>query len=118
MAGTSFNAADIDFAALETKIAKLKPRKLEIEEVLGQVRARMVEQWKKGVTVAQLREALGESGIDVAERSLKLYLENGELPVRKKKTARTRAPAPAASGADASALSGGTVSDTAEPQPG
>jgi len=91
MAGTSFNAADIDFDALETRIAKLKPRKLEIEEVLGRLRARLVEQMKRGVTVAQLREALSEGGIDVAERSLKQYLEKGEWPGRKNEKARIRA---------------------------
>ena len=113
MAGTTFNAADIDFAALETRIGKLKPRKLEIEEVLGRVRGRMVEQWKRGVTVAQLREALGEAGIDVAERSLKVYLEKGEWPGRKRETARTRAPSSGAAGVDPSATPDGTVSDTA-----
>lgn len=113
MPSTSFNAADIDFDAIETRIAKLRPRKLEIEEVLGRFRDKMVEQWKKGVTVAQLREALSEGGIDVAERSLKLYLEKGEWPSRKSEKARTRLEVPGEPGADASGPSAGTVAETA-----
>lgn len=112
MAGTSFNAADIDFEALETRIAKLKPRRLEIEEVLGRVRGKMLEQMKRGVTVAQLREALSEGGIDVAERSLKQYLEKGEWPGRKTEKARTRAatvPTADAGPSDASITPGAPV---------
>ena len=37
----------------------------------------------KGVTVAQMHEVLKARGIEIGERSLKLFLEKGELPGRK-----------------------------------
>ena len=43
----------------------------------------MVEQRAKGVMVAQKHEVLKARGIEIGERSLKAFLEKGELPARK-----------------------------------
>ena len=48
-------------------------------------RKRILEQCAKGVTVAQMHEVLKARGIEIGERSLKTFLDKGELPGRKAK---------------------------------
>ena len=43
----------------------------------------MLEQRARGVTVAQMHEVLKARGIELGERSLKAFLDKGELPGRK-----------------------------------
>ena len=43
----------------------------------------MLEQRAKGVTAAQMHEVLKARGIEIGERSLKAFLDKGELPGRK-----------------------------------
>ena len=43
----------------------------------------MVEQRARGVTVAQMHEVLKARGIELGERSLRAFLDKGDLPGRK-----------------------------------
>ena len=83
MVARRFNETDIDFDAIDNDLAKLAPPKLSLKDVLDRLRDRMVEQRAKGVTVAQMREVLKARGIEIGERSLKAFLDRGELPGRK-----------------------------------
>ena len=83
MAARRFNETDIDFETIDAELAKLAPPKLSLTDVLDRLRERMVEQRAKGVTVAQMHEVLKAQGIEIGERSLKAFLEKGELPGRK-----------------------------------
>ena len=83
MPAKRFNETDIDFEAIEGDLAKLAPPKLSLKDVLDRLRDRMVEQRAKGVTVAQMHEVLKARGIEIGERSLKVFLDKGELPGRK-----------------------------------
>ena len=83
MAARRFNETDIDFEAIDGDLAKLAPPKLSLKDVLDRLRDRMVEQRAKGVTVAQIHEVLKARGIETGERSLKAFLDKGELPGRK-----------------------------------
>ena len=83
MATRRFNETDIDFDAIDGDLAKLAPPKLSLKDVLNRLRDRMVEQRARGVTVAQMHEVLKERGIEIGERSLKAFLDKGELPGRK-----------------------------------
>jgi transposase len=78
-----FNESDVDFEAIDAELAKLTPPKLSLKEVLDRLRERMLEQRSRGVTVAQMHEVLKERGIELGERSLKVFLDKGELPGRK-----------------------------------
>ena len=78
-----YNESDIDFEAIDANLAKLAPPKLSLKDVLDRLRERMLEQRAKGVTVAQMHEVLKARGIDMGERSLKVFLDKGELPGRK-----------------------------------
>ena len=94
MPARRFNEGDIDFEAIDTDLAKLAPAKLSLKDVLDRLRERLLEQRAKGVTVAQMHEVLKARGIEIGERSLKLFLEKGELPGRKSmpSVAQTAAP--------------------------
>ena len=83
MVARRFNEADIDFGAIEADLAKLAPLKLSLKDVLDRLRERMLEQRAKGVTVAQMHEVLKVRGVEIGERSLKAFLDKGELPGRK-----------------------------------
>ena len=83
MVARRFNEADVDFEAIDGDLAKLAPPKLSLKDVLDRLRDRMVEQRAKGVTVAQMHEVLKARGIEIGERSLKTFLDKGELPGRK-----------------------------------
>ena len=78
-----FNESDVDFDAIDADLAKLAPPKLTLKDVLDRLRERMLEQRAKGVTVAQMHEVLKARGIELGERSLKVFLDKGELPGRK-----------------------------------
>ena len=86
MTARRFNETDIDFDAIDGDLAKLAPPKLSLKDVLDRLRDRMVEQRAKGVTVAQMHEVLKARGIELGERSLKTFLDKGELPGRKSAT--------------------------------
>ena len=73
--------------AIDADLAKLAPPKLTLKDVLDRLRDRMLEQRAKGVTVAQMHEVLKAGGIEIGERSLKTFLDKGELPGRKAKAA-------------------------------
>ncbi len=97
MVGRSFNEADIDFDAIAGDLAKLRPPRLTLEDVLERVRGPMLEKRRQGVSLAQIREVLKSRGVEVGERSLKSYLEKGELPrPRTGGTRRASTAAPAA----------------------
>ena len=98
MAARRFNETDIDFDAIDGDLAKLAPPKLSLKDVLDRLRDRMVEQRAKGVTVAQMHEVLKERGIEIGERSLKAFLDKGELPGRKAAKAVANAAASAEGG--------------------
>ena len=83
MPGRRFNEGDIDFEAIDADLAKLAPPKLSVKDILDRLRSRLQEQRAKGVTVAQMHEVLNKRGIEIGERSLKTFLEKGELPGRK-----------------------------------
>ena len=83
MPARRFNEGDIDFEALDSELAKLAPAKMSLKDVLDRLRSRLLEQRGKGVTVAQMHEVLQARGIKLGERSLKLFLDKGELPGRK-----------------------------------
>ena len=74
----------MDFEAIEEEMGKLAPPRLSLEDVLGRLREKMIAQRKKGVSVEQMREVLKGRGIEVGVRSLKTYLEKGELLGRRK----------------------------------
>ena len=78
-----YNESDIDFDAIDADLAKLAPPKLSLKDVLDRLRERMIEQRSRGVTVAQMHEVLKARGIEMGERSLKTFLDKGELPGRK-----------------------------------
>ena len=94
MAARLFNEGDIDFKAIDSDLAKLAPPKLSLKEVLDRLRDRLLEQQAKGVTVAQMHEVLRARGIEIGERSLKLFLEKGELPTRKAAASAAKAAEP------------------------
>ena len=83
MVARRYNESDIDFEAIDADLAKLAPPKLGLKDVLDRLRGRLLEQQAKGVTVAQMHAVLTARGIDMGERSLKVFLEKGELPGRK-----------------------------------
>ena len=83
MVARRFNESDIDFEAIDADLAKLAPPKLSLKDVLDRLRERMVEQRARGVTVAQMHEVLKARGIELGERSLRAFLDKGELPGRK-----------------------------------
>ena len=87
MVARRFNESDIDFEAIDADLAKLAPPKLSLKDVLDRLRERMLEQRAKGVTVAQMHEVLKARGIEIGERSLKTFLDKGELPGRKARAA-------------------------------
>ena len=102
MAGRSFNEADIDFDAITGDLAKLRPPRLTLEDVLERLRQPMLEKRRQGVSLGQIREVLKSRGVEVGERSLKSYLEKGELPrPRTGGTRRVSTAAPAAAGSEA-----------------
>lgn len=78
-----YNETDVDFEAIDADLAKLAPPKMSLKEVLDRLRERMLEQRARGVTVAQMHEVLKARGIELGERSLKVFLDKGELPGRK-----------------------------------
>ena len=94
MPARRFNEGDIDFEAVDADLAKLVAPKLGLKDVLGRLHDRLLEQRAKGVTVAQMHEVLKERGIEIGERSLKLFLEKGELPGRKSAARVAQAAAP------------------------
>ena len=73
----------IDFEAIEGKLGKLEPPKLTLAEVMERLREKLKAQQARGVTVAQLREVLKGYGIELGEKTLRKFLETGELPVKK-----------------------------------
>ena len=79
MTAKRFNEADIDFDAMDGELAKLVPPKLSLTDVLDRLRKRLVEQQAKGVTVAQMHEVLKSGGIDITERSLRTFLDQGRV---------------------------------------
>ena len=79
MPAKRFNEADIDFDAMDGELAKLVPPKLSLTDVLDRLRKRLVEQQAKGVTVAQMHEVLKSGGIDITERSLRTFLDQGRV---------------------------------------
>ena len=83
MPARRFNEGDIDFEAIDADLAKLAAPKLSLRDVLDRLRARLLEQRAKGVTVAQMHEVLNVRGVEIGERSLKVFLDKGELPGRK-----------------------------------
>ena len=83
MPARRFNEGDIDFEAIDADLAKLVAPKLSLKDILERLRSRLQEQRAKGVTVAQMHEVLKERGIEIGERSLRTFLEKGELPGRK-----------------------------------
>ena len=83
MVARRYNESDIDFEAIDDDLAKLVPPKLGLKDVLDRPRSRLLEQRAKGVTVSQMHEVLKERGIEIGERSLKAFLDKGELPGRK-----------------------------------
>ena len=83
MVSRRYNESDIDFEAIDADLAKLVPPKLGLKDVLDRLRSRLLEQQAKGVTVAQMHEVLKARGIEIGERSLKAFLDKGELPGRK-----------------------------------
>ena len=83
MVARRYNESDIDFEAIDADLAKLAPPKLTLKDVLDRLRERMLEQRARGVTVAQMHEVLKARGIELGERSLKVFLDKGELPGRK-----------------------------------
>ena len=90
MVARRFNESDIDFEAIDADLAKLAPPKLTLKDVLDRLRERMVEQRARGVTVAQMHEVLKARGIELGERSLRAFLDKGELPGRKSAKAATQ----------------------------
>ena len=87
MAGRRFIEEEIDFEGIERGMAALKPPALELEEVLGRIRDKMVEHRKRGVSVEQLAGVLKEKGIVVSPRNLKKFIETGELLGGRQRTA-------------------------------
>ena len=83
MPARRFNEGDIDFEAIDADLAKLVAPKLSLKDILERLRSRLQEQRAKGVTVPQMHEVLKERGIEIGERSLRTFLEKGELPGRK-----------------------------------
>ena len=83
MPARRFNEGDIDFEAIDADLAKLAAPKLSLRDVLDRLRERLLEQRAKGVTVAQMHEVLNVRGVEIGERSLKVFLDKGELPGRK-----------------------------------
>ena len=83
MPGRRFNEGDIDFEGIDADLAKLAPPKLRLKDILDRLRDRLLEQQAKGVTVAQMHGVLKARGIPLGERSLKVFLDKGELPGRK-----------------------------------
>ena len=79
MTAKRFNEADIDFDAMDGELAKLVPPKLSLTDVLDRLRKRLIEQQAKGVTVAQMHEVLKSGGIDITERSLRTFLDQGRV---------------------------------------
>ena len=83
MPARRFNEGDVDFEAIDADLAKLAAPKLSLRDVLERLRNRLLEQRAKGVTVAQMHEVLNVRGVEIGERSLKVFLDKGELPGRK-----------------------------------
>ena len=83
MVARRFNETDIDFEAIDGDLAKLAPPKLSLKDVLDRLRDRLLAQRANGVTLAQMHEVLKARGIEMGERSLKAFLDKGELPGRK-----------------------------------
>ena len=83
MPARRFNEGDIDFEAIDADLAKLAAPKLSLRDVLNRLRVRLLEQRAKGVTVTQMHEVLNARGVEIGERSLKVFLDKGELPGRK-----------------------------------
>ena len=83
MPARRFNEGDIDFEAIDADLSKLAAPKLSLRDVLNRLRVRLLEQRAKGVTVTQMHEVLNARGIEIGERSLKVFLDKGELPGRK-----------------------------------
>ena len=83
MPARRFNEGDIDFEAIDADLAKLAAPKLSLRDVLDRLRNRLLEQRSKGVTVTQMHEVLNARGVEIGERSLKVFLDKGELPGRK-----------------------------------
>ena len=94
MPARRFNEGDIDFEVIDADLAKLVAPKLSLKDVLDRLRDRLLEQRAKGVTVAQMHEVLKARGIEIGERSLRLFLEKGELPGRKSAASVAQAAAP------------------------
>ena len=83
MPARRFNEGDIDFESIDADLAKLAAPKLSLRDVLDRLRNRLLEQRSKGVTVTQMHEVLNARGVEIGERSLKVFLDKGELPGRK-----------------------------------
>ena len=80
------NEADIDFEAIDADLAKLASSRLSLKDVLNRLREGTPEQRAKRVTVAQMHEVLEARSIEIGERSLKIFLDRGDLSGRKAKS--------------------------------
>ena len=116
MAGRRFIEEEIDFEGIERGMAALKPPALELEEVLGRIRDKMVEHRKRGVSVEQLAGVLREKGIVVSPRNLKKFIETGELLGGRQRSAAAASPAP--TGGGDGARSGASVGGQGDDRPG
>ena len=94
MVARRYNESDIDFGAIDADLAKLAPPRMGLKDVLDRLRERMLEQRAKGVTVAQMHEVLKARGVEIGERSLKSFLDKGELPGRRATKAVAQAAMP------------------------
>ena len=94
MPARRFSEGDIDFEAIDADLAKQVAPKLSLKDGFDRLRARLLKQRAKGVTVAQMHEVLKARGIPMGERSLKVFLEKGELLGRKVTASAAQAASP------------------------
>ena len=70
----------IDFAAIETEMAEIEPRKITLAEVLGRLAPQIHAMHKRGVTVEQIRDVLKRHKIQASITALNQVIEGRSEP--------------------------------------
>ena len=107
----TFVEAHMDFPAIEAGLAGLKAPTITTDEVVDRVSPQIIAAARRGVTHAQIRDALKEHGIIVSGATIARIAAGAEAsPPKKAKAAqpaKTRTqdpPAPATAGAEQGTL--------------
>ena len=95
MADKSLKAVEFDADALRAEIRKVRPERVIYQEILEEMAGLLREKIAEGASVKALADALARQGVKVGERSLKVFLDTGQIAGKEagpNQSARARKP--------------------------